>query len=225
MGRSSGFIVAKAGTTAFLAAVLPVVLSAALANAAMAAVVDQASLTADFAARDALPESKVPPARWSEPRFGSWGPHAGDYPPVTVPSGNDPVQWQRARILAVAKKYIGLPYQHHHIPAWSPAEGPGLDCSNYTAWVYNYGLGMKFNSDVHKQADSPESPGRRLNPNEPFLPGDLLYIMKNDRSEVSHVVIFIDERHVIDSHDGSVQIREFKGWYRTHLSHARRIIE
>jgi len=84
---------------------------------------------------------------------------------------------------------------------------------------------MKLNSDVHKQAEGPQAQGRRLNPGEPFVAGDLLYILKNDRSEVSHVVIYIDEGHVIDSHDGSVQIREFKGWYRSHLSHARRLIE
>lgn len=195
-------------------------------SAAFAANIDSASLTADFAARDAMPESRVPKSKWYEKgRFDSWGPHAAEYPAANIPSGCDPVQWQRARIIAVAQKYIGLPYKHHHIPAWSPDEGPGLDCSNFTAWVYNYGLGIKFNSDVHKQADSPVSPGRKLNPGEPFVAGDLLYILKGDRSEVSHVVIFIDEGHVIDSHDGSVQIREFKGWYRTHLSHARRIIE
>lgn len=193
---------------------------------AFAATIDPSSLTADFAERDAMPESRVSKSKWYEKgRFDSWGPRAEAYPPPAIPGGCDPIQWQRARVVAVAEKYIGLPYKHHHIPAWSPEEGPGLDCSNFTSWVYNYGLGMKFNSDVHKQADGPDAPGRRLNPGETFVPGDLLYILKNDRSEVSHVVIFIDEGHVIDSHDGSVQVREFKGWYRTHLSHARRIIE
>jgi hypothetical protein len=191
-----------------------------------AAKIDAASLTADFAARDAMPETRVPKSKWYEQgRFDSWGPHASEYPAPNIPSGSDPIEWQRARVIAVAEKYIGLPYKHHHIPAWSPDEGPGLDCSNFTSWVYNYGLGMKLNSDVHKQAEGPKAPGRRLNPGEPFVAGDLLYILKNDRPEVSHVVIYIDEGHVIDSHDGSVQIREFKGWYRTHLSHARRIVE
>ncbi len=193
---------------------------------AFAATIDPNSLTADFAERDAMPESRVSKSKWYEKgRFDSWGPRAEAYPSPAIPGGCDPIQWQRARVVAVAEKYIGLPYKHHHIPAWSPEEGPGLDCSNFTSWVYNYGLGLKFNSDVHKQADGPDAPGRRLNPGEQFVAGDLLYILKNDRSEVSHVVIFIDEGHVIDSHDGSVQVREFKGWYRTHLSHARRIIE
>jgi len=183
------------------------------------------SLTADFAQRDSLPQSDVPQSDWySNPKLGSWGPHPTQYPPVKVPDGCDPVQWKRARIVAVAKKYIGLPYKHHHIPAWSPEEGPGLDCSNFTSWVYNYGLGIKFNSDIHKQSGA-QAPGRLLKPDEPFAPGDLLYILKGDRSEVSHVVIWLDEGHIIDSHKGSVQVRDFVGWYKTHLDHAQRVIE
>ena len=111
------------------------------------------------------------------------------------------------------------------MPGWTPAEGPGLDCSNFTAWVYNYGLGCKFNSSIHEQADGAEAPGRRLQMEEPFTVGDLLYIMRKDKSEVSHCVIYIDDEHIIDSHAGSVQIRPFKGWYRECFSHARRIIE
>lgn len=191
-----------------------------------AAAIDPASLTADFAERDSLPESIAPQSTWyTNKRLGSWGPHAATFPQAIVPANVDPVEWRRERILAVAKKYIGLPYQHHHIPAWSPEEGPGLDCSNYTSWVYNYGLGDKFNSNIHEQADGPEAPGRRLRTDEAFAPGDLLYVMKRDRSEVSHVVIYIDDKHIIDSHNGSVQIRPFTGWYRECFSHARRIIE
>jgi NlpC/P60 family len=184
------------------------------------------SLTSDFAYRDSLPESNTPASDWyGNKRLGSWGPHPSQYPHVDVPAGCDPVEWQRARIIAVAKKYIGLPYQHHHIPAWSPEEGPGLDCSNFTSWVYNYGLGIKFISDVHKQASGPSAPGRLLGKDEKFVPGDLLYILKADRSVVSHVAIFIDEGHVIDCHKVNVNVRDFEGWYKTNLSHARRVIE
>jgi len=184
------------------------------------------SVTADFAYRDTLPESSTPQGDWyGNRRLGSWGPHPCQYPPVEVPAGCDPVEWERARIIAVAKKYIGLPYKHHHIPAWSPAEGPGLDCSNFTTWVYNYGLGIKFDSEIQKQAWGSSAPGRILGKDEKFAPGDLLYILKADRSKVSHVAIFVDDGHVIDAHKGNVQVRNFDGWYKRNLSHARRVIE
>jgi cell wall-associated NlpC family hydrolase len=147
--------------------------------------------------------------------------------------GADPIEWKRARILAVAKHYIGLPYQHHHIPAWAPQwkgkdgapQTTGLDCSNYTSWVYNYGLGVVFTGDVHMQADGPKAPGRRLEPNEAFAPGDLLFIMNRDRTMLTHVVIYVDPGHIIDDHADGVRVRAFTGWYSNSFSHARRIIE
>jgi cell wall-associated NlpC family hydrolase len=154
---------------------------------------------------------------------------------VAPPDGCDPVAWQRARVVAVARRYLGLSYRHHHIPAWDPpaalvgptAAGTGLDCSNFTAWVYNYGLGRRFTSNVQQQADGPLAPGRGLAPDEPFAPGDLLFILREDRSEVSHVVVYVDENAVIDSHSayGGVTEHPRTGWYLTHFSHARRIIE
>lgn len=183
---------------------------------------DEASLTYDFPQRDRLAES----GEWVSSK-SKWGPHARRYPPVEVPPGCDPVKWRRLRVIAVAKRYIGLPYRHHHVPDWQSGArtGPGLDCSNFTAWVYNYGLGLKFTGDIHKQAEGPRAPGRRLQAGESFKPGDLLFIMKRDGSKVSHVAIFIDEDHIIDDTGGGVAVRPFAGWYKTHLSHARRLIE
>jgi hypothetical protein len=157
-----------------------------------------ASVTADFAQRDAMPESDAPRSSWHKHRhFGSWGPLAAAYPPPSIPPQLDPISWQRARVIAVAEKYIGLPYKHHHIPAWTPSEGPGLDCSNFTSWVYNYGLGCKFTSNIRLQSDGRRAPGRKLGQKEPFVGGDLLYILRRDRSAVSHVIIFIDEEHIL----------------------------
>ena len=188
------------------------------------------ALTADFAERDRLPESPVPESEWYRPGSQeSWGPKAAHYPPVGVPAGADAVEWRRARVLAVARHYLGLAYQHHHIPAWAPgnagAQSAGLDCSNFTSWVYNYGLGIEFTSDVHMQADGPEAPGRRLSANEPLAPGDLLFIMNRDRTKLTHVVIYIDPGHIIDDHADGVRVRPFSGWYTNSFSHARRIIE
>ena len=189
------------------------------------------ALTADFAERDRLPESPVPASEWY--RAGSqetWGPKATSYSPVRVPAVADKIGWKRARIVAVARHYLGLPYQHHHIPAWAPpgnlgAQSAGLDCSNFTSWVYNYGLGIEFTSDVNVQADGPKAPGRRLAANEALAPGDLLFIMNRDRTKLTHVVIYIDPGHIIDDHADGVRVRPFAGWYTSSFSHARRIIE
>src|SRR5262249_22285177 len=140
-----------------------------------------------------------------------WGPKAAAFPKVAPPSGCDPVQWQRDRVVAVARKYLGLGYRHHHIPGWSPSAalvgdagaGAGLDCSNFTAWVYNYGLGIRFTSEVGAQATGDQAPGRQLTADEAFAPGDLLFIWNETRWQISHVVLYLDEQTVIDSHEAS----------------------
>jgi NlpC/P60 family len=140
---------------------------------------------------------------------------------------------------------MGLQYRHHHIPGWDPPTstdagapednpdtdapddltawdaGPGLDCSNFTAWVYNYGLGIKFSGDVHEQFDGTAGPmGRRIPKDGPFEPGDLLYLHPNgNANQASHVVIYIDDQHIIDSRVNAqnlvgVQVRNRRGWYR-----------
>jgi hypothetical protein len=218
------------------------------------------SLAADFAGRDALPQSQIPVADWyvTDPAGHyvgrGWGPPASALPRPDIPqnTGCDATTWMRERILAVAMRYIyapdnpvGLQYRHHHIPGWNPPNstyagapadnpdtdaphgptawdaGPGLDCSNFTAWVYNYGLGIKFGGDVHQQFDGTAGPmGRRIPGGGPFEPGDLVFLHPNgSASQASHVVIYIDDQHIIDSRVNAqnlvgVQVRERRGWYR-----------
>lgn len=229
------------------------------------------SLTADFASRDKLPQSDDPPAEWYHKGAGGhyanqgWGPEARALPPPSIPqdAGCDATAWKKARILAVAKRYIyspgnplGLQYRHHHIPGWDPPtstyagapeenpdtdapndptawdSGRGLDCSNFTAWVYNYGLGIKFSGDVHQQYDGTAGRmGRRIPKEGPFEPGDLVYLHpdKSD-SQASHVVIYIDDQHIIDSRVNiqnvvGIQIRNRVGWYRDAVLSAWRPID
>jgi len=150
---------------------------------------------------------------------------------------------------------LGLQYRHHHIPAWNPttstdadapeenpdtdaadaqtawSAGRGLDCSNFTAWVYNYGLGIKFSGDVHQQFDGTAGPmGTHIPASGPFEPGDLIFLHPDaSTSEASHVVIFVDDQHIIDSRIDAqnvvgVQIRNRAGWYRTAVLSAWRPI-
>jgi hypothetical protein len=81
-------------------------------------------------------------------KYGSWGPPARHY---SAPQGIEKrsLQWQRERVIAVAMFYEGYSYQHHHIPDWDPPKdwpwkevarghnAKGIDCSNFTAFVYS----------------------------------------------------------------------------------------
>ena len=204
----------------------------------------EASLLKDFAHRATLPQADIPRSEWYSARVvkSLWGPMPARYPGIeetieSLPHGTPILQWKRERVLAIAKHYIGLPYRHHHVPTWAPSipdqpefSGPGLDCSNFTAWVYNFGFGIQMNSDVAKQADMQPRPGftvhpglRRIGAEGPFQPGDILYIANLKKTAIVHAIIFIDDGHIIDSTDGQVAIRHFTGWYRRQLSHAIRV--
>lgn len=219
-------------------------------------------LTADF---DVEPRASVeqqsfePPfARWSDPsaygRGASWGPRARTWPAPSVPPGVDPLTWRRERLLAVARRYLGYDYQHHHIPDWLPPpdwpsrterRSRGLDCSNFTSWVYNFGLGVRITSNVRKQA---EIEGLRLEGDYATLrrtleTGDLLFMRGQDG--ISHVVMWVgaagqpaDEPLVVDSTSNvrtdsrgtripaGIHLRPFRegSWYHRSFSHALRLV-
>lgn len=176
-------------------------------------------------------------------------------------AGCDATTWKRERIVATALRYLNEPgnphalqYRHHHIPAWDPpastrppsattdeggddnsasawAAGRGLDCSNFTAWVYNYGLGIKFSGNVKKQYAGTAGPvGQPIGADGPFQTGDLIFLhSKDDTERASHVVIVVDDDYVIDSRfnaegvDG-VQVRPRQGRYLTAVLGGRRPI-
>ncbi len=159
-------------------------------------------------------------------KIGSWGPFPPKFPPAKIPMGVNPTEWMRHRVVEVASRYVGLPYQHHHDPLWvSKENGQGIDCSNFSTWVYNFALGIYFTSDCGKQAESKDSPGRKLDASEPLQVGDLLYLLKGDKSRISHVVIYMGNGKIIDAGKGGVCIRNHAGWYKSHHLFTRRIIE
>lgn len=168
-------------------------------------------------------ESNTPHDEWYSPRirkkYGAWGPEPRHYPAL----GNYkqiPADWKRQRVLAVGSRLIGLPYQHHHIPDWDPPpswpwkhvaygrNSKGIDCSDFTSWVYNYGLGIKFSSAIRKQAETTQirGPGgqgqidvRVIHDNGNYdelvrklKAGDLLYI-RNNKGILAHVIMWVGE--------------------------------
>jgi hypothetical protein len=172
----------------------------------------------DFADRDKLPRTEKAPGDWKS-CCGSYGPCALPYPKVVFSISADILKWNQTRVIEAAKKFIGVPYAHHHIP-----EMGGLDCSNFTALVYNYAFGIRFSSHVVRQANEA---GRLLSAIEPLKPGDLIFVYSKgpNKLEIAHAAIFIDENNVIDSTDTGVELRPFKGWYKDRFAWARRILE
>jgi cell wall-associated NlpC family hydrolase len=201
----------------------------------------------DFVSRDALNPSTIDTSHWynmsspyyiNEPSEIKWGPCPRQY--VAESGAPHSTEWQRQRIIYVAKRYIGNHYQHHHIIQWDPPQtwpfnpvslghqSKGIDCSDFSSWVYNYGLGIRLNSAVADQAklDSVPNPGgigkkpvQKIIFDTSFANivsvlnmGDLLYILPNaDSTNASHVIIWIGKPSncpdylVIDSHDQTIK--------------------
>jgi cell wall-associated NlpC family hydrolase len=167
-------------------------------------------------------EAKIPQSEWYghlDPRVGPWGPLPRAYPPPALAQlkGDD---WKRARIIATALRFLGYHYRHHYIPDWDPPpgwyipkpggtrhDGKGVDCSNFTSFVYNQGLGIGISSDIHKQAATEFATIHGTDQPYPVLviphqdsastwadvlkPGDLLFIRPRNGDFISHVVIWI----------------------------------
>jgi hypothetical protein len=166
-------------------------------------------------------EAEIPFREWythgTLERWHAWGPHAREYPPVPGLESWS-AERKRERVIALALRFQGYAYQHHHIPDWNPpprwpwkptcagSNSKGVDCSNLTGFVYNLGFGVRLNTDVNIQAEerSARGPGQgratRLHLVE--LPssyeekikvlrtGDLVYI-RNRSGKISHVVIWV----------------------------------
>ena len=149
-------------------------------------------------------------------KYGSWGPPARHY---SVPDGLEQksAAWKRERVVATALRFQGISYQHHHIPGWDPPSdwpwktvglgrnAPGVDCSNFTSFVYNQALGIKLNSDVEIQASLTEGtlpdgskvklqrierPASYAEFKTALRPGDLIFV-RNNQDKIAHVIIWI----------------------------------
>jgi cell wall-associated NlpC family hydrolase len=157
--------------------------------------------------------ARTPAGVW--PLGASWGPPAAQYPAPALPRTD--AAYLRERVIAVAARQIGLAYQHHHIPSWVPPpgwpwrpvaagrDGPGLDCSNFISFVFNYALGIKLPTGIGLQAAAGTLTGpggagclraeritlRHYEQLETILqPADLIYI-RNRSGGIGHVVMWL----------------------------------
>jgi cell wall-associated NlpC family hydrolase len=172
-------------------------------------------------------------------KFGAWGPEQRRY--IKLPGVDEkPVEWKRERVLAVGSRFIGYEYQHHHVPDWDPPQhwpwkhccaghnGRGVDCSNFTTFVYNQGFGIHMSSGIERQSVVHEAlegrhewvtvhkielPAGFKERQETLRTGDLLYIRGREEGPVTHVITWVGSIGrspsgvplVIDSHGGDVR--------------------
>ncbi|MEI6235119.1 MAG: NlpC/P60 family protein [Planctomycetota bacterium] len=171
---------------------------------------------------DPKEQSSIPFEDWYSndtlKRYTSWGAPAKRFPPPDNIEGKS-ADWKRERVLATALHYRGVSYQHHHIPEWNPPAGwpwkevghgrndKGVDCSNFTSFVYNIAHGIRPSSDCSKQAELTQAPGPGVGHTTKLTriekpttvaeckkvlkTGDLLFIRHAKDDEVSHVIMWV----------------------------------
>jgi len=191
--------------------------------------------------------SELPFAAWyteqTKARYGAWGPPVRHYPAPQLPRYDG--DFLRERVLAVAVKFQGYGYQHHHLPEWDPPvgwpwkevgagrNGKGVDCSNFTAFVYNLALGIQPTGECEAQSVLMSVPGPGPGRTSPvkrielpddrtqlaavLKPADLLFVRGEMTETVTHVVLWVgppgamtdgsSPAHalVIDSHGGGAK--------------------
>lgn len=153
----------------------------------------------------------------NQTRWGYWGPGMKHF---NAPAGlaKKSPQWSRERVIATGLRYVGYSYQHHHVPDWEPPAdwprdpeqktpvGKGVDCSNFTGFVYNLALGILPSTGIQQQSEMTEAQGpgtgrkvavKRIELPERYedyprllLTGDLLFV-KSTKGNVSHVVLWV----------------------------------
>ena len=170
-------------------------------------------------------QSSVPFREWytakARHEWGSWGVPARRFDcPARVMQKS--AEWRRERVVAAAGRFIGYQYQHHHVPDWNPPagwpwkqccaghNGPGIDCSNFSGWNYNWALGIHLKTGIQKQAaaksarssqgevhahviERPEGRPRDWYDAlvDELRPGDLLYMSNKSRTKVTHVIMWV----------------------------------
>ena len=154
-----------------------------------------------------------------------WGPRFINFPaPARV--FEKTADWQRKRLFAAAGMLLGrYRYAHHHMQVWNVPDEPqwtaahitpgeGIDCSDFTTWMYDYGLGVRLSSSVVQQAETLTAPvggyphhvaTQRIGdmargfPRDyqqlaaTLQPGDLLFIRRSNRPDapIAHVVVWL----------------------------------
>lgn len=139
---------------------------------------------------------------------------------------------QQRKLIEVGKTQLGVPWKFGMMKP-----GVGFDCSNFTAWVYNKALGIKFTSSSRQQRYS-TSLGTpvKIDKNNKFKNlqvGDLLFFANSkDAGGGGHVGIYAgvkNGKHYVLQEGGGrgkVTYEPMEGtWFANKLVYAKRIIK
>jgi len=223
-----------------------------------AAAVTDPALTPDFLQAPKRPQdfqdwSRTPFADWYNleaiRRLRTvWGPY---YREFDAPAGalQKDATWDQLRVLAAANQLRGtIPYGHHHMHVWNVPDEPrwqddhfptgiGIDCSDFTHWAYDYGLGILLPTGIEEQARITSAPmhlagGRVLSvpaqriadiqngfPHDfqklaaTLQPGDLLFIRSDPAltNKISHVIIWLGQYASDTNHQDTYFVMDSHG--------------
>lgn len=101
----------------------------------------------------------------------------------------------RARVVADARKFLGLPY------LWAGVSGFGFDCSGFTYSVYRaYGLTLSRDADQQAVHGMPVARGA-------LRPGDLVFFRESANGTIGHVGMYVGSGMMINAPNTTARIR------------------
>jgi gamma-D-glutamyl-L-lysine dipeptidyl-peptidase len=101
----------------------------------------------------------------------------------------------RARVVAEARKFLGLPY------LWAGVSGFGFDCSGFTYSVYR-AYGLTLSRDADQQAVHGKPVARSA-----LRPGDLVFFRGSASGTISHVGMYVGGGKMINAPNTAARIR------------------
>ncbi|WP_282942622.1 C40 family peptidase [Paenibacillus sp. RC67] len=150
---------------------------------------------------------------------------------AAVPSSTQ-VTAQQQKLIDVGKTQLGVPWKYGTMKP-----GIGFDCSNFTSWVYNKALGIKFTSSSRSQRyttslGTPVSIDKN-NKFKNLQVGDLLFFANSsDAGGGGHVGLYAGEKngkHYVLQEGGGrgkVTYEPMEGtWFASKLVYAKRILK
>lgn len=114
---------------------------------------------------------------------------------VALHAAGKPWGGTRARIVAEARKFLGLPY------LWAGTSGWGYDCSGLTYSVYR-AYGVTLSRDADQQAVHGRAVARSA-----LLPGDLAFFRASRTGIIGHVGLYAAGGNMIDAPQTGARVR------------------